>query len=61
MWSVGVILYLMMYLSYPFTDNNSMILAVSILKGEVKKPPIEMENKYSSELKEILSFLLHDA
>jgi serine/threonine protein kinase len=60
MWSAGVILYLMMYLTYPFTGKNWMIIAGSILKGKVKEPPIEMKDKYSSELREILSSLFHD-
>jgi hypothetical protein len=60
MWSVGVILYLMMYLEHPFAGDYLMIIAGSILRGEVKEPPIEMKNNYSPELRGILSSLFHN-
>jgi serine/threonine protein kinase len=58
MWSVGVFLYVMMYLKYPFKGNNQMVVAGAILEGRKEEPPQNMMNIYSPELKAILSSLL---
>jgi serine/threonine protein kinase len=58
MYSLGVLLYYMMYGCYPFEECNQMVLAKKIIKGEIKKPPLGKEKQYSSNLKRILGRLL---
>jgi NIMA (never in mitosis gene a)-related kinase len=55
MWALGVLLYYMMYLKYPFTANNLAFLALNIVSKEVEYP---IEKVYSQELKNILKYLL---
>jgi hypothetical protein len=47
-----------MYEIYPFEGNNMGTLAVAIVMGKIKTPPKEIQERYSEELKKILSLLL---
>jgi hypothetical protein len=58
MWSAGVLMYLMMYLKYPYDGNNIMELSIAIDKGIKTEPSSYLKNKYSSELENIVSSLL---
>jgi serine/threonine protein kinase len=57
-WSLGVLLYYLMYGIYPFEGKTSETLAVAIVTGKIKTPPEEMQKEYSEGLKKILSLLL---
>jgi hypothetical protein len=48
----------MMYGRYPFERKTTATLAVVISKGRIKPPPKETQEKYSEELRKILSLLL---
>jgi serine/threonine protein kinase len=58
MWSVRVLLFLLMYLKYPFNGINIFSLGSAIENGRKENPTPEMESRYSYELKFILSSLL---
>jgi hypothetical protein len=48
----------MMYGIYPFEQTNLGTLAVAIATGKIKNPPKETQEKYSEDLRKILSLLL---
>jgi hypothetical protein len=47
-----------MYLEFPYNGKNIITLALAIKDGNYDPPSKEKEEKYSPELKEILSSLL---
>jgi hypothetical protein len=47
-----------MYGTFPFEGRSPYVLAASIITGKIKKPPYDVEQKYSEKLKYVLSSLL---
>ena len=57
MWSLGIILFELCKMQRPFNSDNLLSLVFKIVKEKMDPIP----DTYSSELQELVNFLLHKA